>query len=151
LKALAGGTKEIPFVGAPIVREASKARERLENKLLGLADELGGATRLEAGQSVKDDLIHWSKVGSRREAEEIFSDLHTLMIGAEGKLRNTKAAIDDIVSAAGESYLCSKYSRREPILSVHHLRYEGRRKFASRARGGHVDCLLKAPQIGSAL
>jgi hypothetical protein len=127
-KQAAGALSPIPGVGAPIVKAANKTLDDLGSRVQGIVDDLGGATPQEAGHAVRDDVVDWIKRGSKDDAADIYKETDALMVGAEGPLTRTKAALDEITHAAQESRLPPPGIVRtlhEAVNDANGLSYEG--------------------------
>lgn len=105
LPRVAGSVADMPIVGAPLVRAARQATDALEAKADEIADALGGSTIQSAGDTAKDELMRWVKIGSRSEAAKIFEPVEKIVADKKGPLSRTAIALKDLTKEAAESGL----------------------------------------------
>lgn len=105
LPRVSGALADAPIIGAPLANAAKLATGKLEKAATEIADELGGATRQGAGDTVRDQLINWTKVGSKDEAARIFEPVEAIVKDVKGPLSRTGVALKDLTAQAAESGL----------------------------------------------
>lgn len=104
-RAVAGTVRDLPFVGAPLVRAANRATEQMEAGIGRVADDLGPSSRVGAGHAARDSIIDWVERRSADDMARAYDDLDKLINPATAvPLSRTQAAVkalrdSDVASA----------------------------------------------------
>jgi len=104
-QAVAGTVRDLPFVGAPLVRAANRATEQMEAGINRVADDLGPSSRQGAGLSARDSILDWVERRSNDDMSRAYDDLDKIInANATVPLTNTQRAVralrdQDIASA----------------------------------------------------
>lgn len=104
-RAVAGTVRELPFVGAPLVKAANRATEQMEAGIGRVADDLGPSSRVGAGQAARDSIVDWVERRSSDDMARAYDDLDNLINPATAvPLSRTQAAVkalrdSDVASA----------------------------------------------------
>jgi hypothetical protein len=105
LPRVAGAVVDAPIIGKPLVDAAKRSTAKLENTVDEIADALGGTTIQSSGDTAKDELIRWVKVGSKGEAAKIFEPVEKLVGSKKAPLSRTAIALKALTDEAAESGL----------------------------------------------
>ncbi len=105
LPRVAGAVADAPIIGKPLVDASKRATSKLESTVDEIADALGGTTIQSSGDTAKDELVRWVKVGSKGEAAKIFEPVEKLVGSKKAPLSRTAIALKSLTDEAAESGL----------------------------------------------
>lgn len=105
VSATGAAVKELPLVGAPLVNASKKAVSDIEGKAASISSSLGAGSDLAAGHAIKDDLMHWMRVGSEDEASALYDPVRKALGLKKGLLDNTANTISTLVGRSVEAGL----------------------------------------------
>lgn len=93
-RAVAGTVRDLPLVGAPLVKAANRATEQMEAGIGRVADDLGPSSRVGAGQAARDSIVDWVERRSADDMARAYDDLDNIISAtATVPLTNTQRAV----------------------------------------------------------
>lgn len=133
---VAGTLRELPFVGAPLVRAANRATQQMDDAVQGTANALGASSREGAGLAARDSLVDWMQTRSNQTIDDAYRALDDLINpGAMVPLSRTQAAAKalqerDIISASADGQ--SVIRLVQEAVARRGMTYEGIRELRTR-------------------